>query len=254
MDLILATGLAYRKVWEERAYLFTMAVIPLLIKYICYTLATIFIEGDNILRMSLFMLPAYLVEGWLLSHWARTIMLGHRWPFRSTGDVQEDEKQLNERAHGVLGGTVAYMLINILMGGYFAFFVSYIPVDMNPSEADPIVALAGLAMMVSSFLLFRFIWSYVPLAANISPRYFIEKVKPLRVTFQMMGIWLVCFVPVLIVLQISGEIIGSFAIGGQNNSILSGILNFIRIALDTLKNLICTAGIAYGLMQLFKMK
>jgi len=254
IDIITTASFAYKKTWDERAYLFPMVVLPLLIKFFFYNLAEIFVDGDNILRFSIFMLPAYFAEGWLLSHWARTIMLGHRWPFKPTGNDEEDNKKLSERARGVLGGAVAFTLINILMGGYFHLFTSFIPLDMNPQEAEPSVAIMGVLMMISTFLLFRYIWFYIPLSANISPRYFFEKVKPLRVTYQMIGIWLVCFIPAVVALQLFGGVLSGMMVEGQSHPIIVNLLNFLHITLDTIKNLICTAGIAYAVLVLLKGK
>jgi hypothetical protein len=252
IDIITAAGLAYKKTWDERAYLLPMIVIPLLIKYICFTLSNIFVADNNIIRMSLIMLPAYFAEGWLLAHWARTIMLNHRWPFRPSGNDNEDNKQLSERGRGVLGGTVSFLLINLLMAGYFSFFMSYIPLDMNPQEADPNVAIIGAIMMVSTLMLFRFIWFYIPLSVNIAPATFVKAVKPLRVTFQMLGLWLVCFVPSVVVLQLVGGTLNGMIEASGGNAILESILTFLRISLDMLKNLICTAGMAYAFIALLK--
>jgi hypothetical protein len=253
IDIITAAGLAYKKTWDERAYLLPMIIIPLLIKYICFTLSDIFVSDNNtIIRMSLIMLPAYFAEGWLLAHWARTVMLGHRWPFKPSGNDKVDLKKISERARGILSGSVCFILINFLMAGYFSFFMSFIPLDMNPEEADPAVAIAGVVMMVSTVLLFRFVWFYIPLSVNISPSSFIERVKPLRVTFQMIGLWFVCFVPSIVILQVMGGVLGSMIEEGGNNPILESLLTFLRITLDMIKNLICTAGMAYAFMALFK--
>ena len=252
IDIITVAGLAYKKTWDERVYLLPMVVIPLLIKYLCLTLADIFVEDNNILRMSLIMIPAYFVEGWLLAHWARTIMLDHRWPFKPSGDDSQDLKKISERARGILSGSVSFLLINILMAGYFAFFMSYIPMDINPEEADPSVAFAGAIMMVSTLLLFRFIWFYIPLAVNIAPASLIEKVKPLRITFQMIGIWLVCFIPSIMVLQFIGGALNGTIEEGGSNQIIDSLITCLHVILDTVKNLICTAGMAYAFMALLK--
>ena len=252
IDIITATGLAYQKTWNERVYLLPMIVIPLLVKYACFTLSMMFVQDNNIIRLSLIMLPAYFAEGWLLAHWARTIMLGHRWPFKSTGDDLADIKKLKERGRGILSGTIAFILINLLMAGYFTFFMSYIPMDLDPQQTDPTVAIIGAIMMVSSLLLFRFIWFYIPLAVNISPANFVQKVKPLRVTFQMIGLWLICVVPSILILQLVGSAISGVIEQQGGNIILESGLNFFRVTIDMVKNLISTAAMAYAFLVLFK--
>ena len=251
-DMITAVGNAYLTTWKERRYLLRMALIPLVIKYVCYSLSLAYGGEGDIIRLSLFMLPAYFAEGWLLAHWVRTIVLGHRWPFRPSGDDKADIAILKERGRGVMSGTVAFTLINLLMAGYFAFFISYIPLDMNPENADPKVAMIGVAMMVSTLLLFRFVWIYVALAVNFPIVSYIKKLKHLSSTFLMIGLWLVCFVPAIILLQFSGSILNH--LGGDENTIqiAEAIVVFIRIFLDMVKNLIVTAGMAYAFIEFFK--
>lgn len=252
IDLITAAGLAYKRTWGERVYLLPMVLIPVLIKYMCFTLADIFAPDGNIIRMSLIMMPAYFAEGWLLTHWARTIMLGHRWPFKPSGDERKDMTELSARARGILSGSVAYLLINLLMAGYFAFFMSYIPADLNPENPDPQVAMMGLIMMGATFFLFRYIWFYIPLAINLSPSFYLKKVQPLRVTFQMIGLWLVCVVPCIVALQFIGGILHGLIPEGGTNAVIESVINFVTIVIDMVKNLIVTAGMAYGFIMLFK--
>ncbi len=251
-DLITTVGRAYQTTWRERNYLFRMAVIPLLIKYICYALSLVYVESENIIRLSLVMLPAYFAEGWLLSHWARTIVLGHRWPFRFTGDEEKDLAQLKRRGRGVLSGTVVFTLINLLMAGYFAFFVSYIPMDMDPKEADPEVALIGIIMIISTILLFRFVWVYIAMAVNCPISAYVSKLKSLSLTFNMIGLWLVCFIPSVLLLQLSGGVLQG--VGGDENTakMMEGVIILVRVFLDLVKNLIVTAGMAYAFIEIFK--
>ena len=253
-DMILAVGHAYQRTWLERSYLMRMALIPLLIKYICYTISLTYIGPDNIIRVSLVMLPAYFAEGWLLAHWARTIILGHRWPFRPSGDEKADLVQLHERGRGIVSGMVAFTLINLLMAGYFAFFMSYIPLDMDPKTADPKIAGIGIFMMVSSLLLFRFVWSYIPLAVNYPFQEFVKKMKSLGPTFPMIGLWLVCFVPPVMALQVLGGLLQSLAVEGDVAVIADALTMFVRVSLDMVKNVLCTAGMAYAFIEFFKWK
>lgn len=251
-DMITAVGKAYQTTWRERHYLFRMALIPLLIKYVCSIISLLYVENENILRLSLVMIPAYFAEGWFLTHWARTIVLGHRWPFQPSGNDVKDLAQLKERGRGILSATVAFVLIHVLMGGYFAFFVSFIPMDIDPKDADPSVAIAGMIMMTTSLLGFRFVWLYIPMALNISIPAYIKKLKRLSLTFSMLGVWLVCFVPVVLLLQIIGGVLHGMMGDGVETSILTGISIFIREALDMVKNLLVTAGMAYAFIEIFK--
>lgn len=253
-DMIAAVGNAYQTVWQERRYLLRMALIPLLIKYICYALSSVYIEPGNIIRLSLAMVPAYFVEGWLLAHWARTIVLGHRWPFQPSGDEVKDMEQLQKRGRGIMSSMIVFVLINLLMAGYFAFFMSYIPPDLDPQTADPKIAMIGMVMIVTSLLLFRFVWFYIPLAVNSPPALYIDKLRPISLTFLMIALWLVCFVPPVVLMQYSSELIKAASGEGDLSPVLQGVLVFVRVTLDMIKNLLVTAGMAYAFIEIFGWK
>ena len=153
-DITVATKNAYLTIWQARSYLLKMALVPLTIKTICMFLSLQYGEDNNILRMSLFMIPAYFVEGWFLAHLVRFVVLGQRWPFQSSGNKEADLPQLYNRARGILSGTIAFVLTNLIIAGYFSLFMQYIPLEIKPEEADPQIAAMGFLMLVSSFFSF----------------------------------------------------------------------------------------------------
>jgi hypothetical protein len=252
-DLVNAAGHAYIRTWEERAYIFRLALVPLLVKFILYSISVFYFDADSIIRLSLIMLPAYLAEGWALAHWTRTIMLDHRWPFVPSGEEDKDRREIKKRARGIMGGAVAFTLINILMAGYFALFMFYIPADIDPQKADPKLAVIGVIMIISLFLLFRFVWLYVPIAANIPLRVIVQKLKPASITFSMIGLWLVCFIPAAMILQAVGGLLQSVA-GDEPIAMMQGLMLFSRVFIDTVKNFLCTAGMAYAFIALMGYK
>ena len=259
IDIVDTATRAYQKVWRERKYLARMALVPLLIKYVFFAIAITYVEPGNVIRMGLILLPAFFAEGWFLAHWVRTVIVGHRWPFRSSGDMEADMEHLHIRAQGVIRGMVAFVVINFLMAGYFAFFMHFLPADLLISEeaaqeADPNIAVIGLVMAVSMFLLFRYVWSYILLALNLPLRGFMRAVQPLRVTFIFIGVWLMCFVPTILILQgMTLSFLSTLGEGGVNGVLQGGII-FFRVVLDMIKNLLCTAGLAYVVAALLGVK
>ncbi|MCI5059794.1 MAG: hypothetical protein MRY79_01845 [Alphaproteobacteria bacterium] len=259
IDIVDTAMCAYQKVWQERKYLARMALVPLLIKYVFFAIAITYVEPGNVIRMGLIMLPAFFAEGWFLAHWVRTVIVGHRWPFRPSGDMEKDMSRLNQRAQGVIRGMTAFVVINFLMAGYFAFFMHFLPADLLISEeaaqeADPNIAVIGLVMAVSMFFLFRYVWGYIPLALNIPLRGFIRAVQPIRVTFIFIGVWLMCFVPTILILQgMTLSFLSALGEGGVNGFLQGGII-FFRVVLDMIKNLLCTAGLAYAVVALLGIK
>lgn len=255
IDITGICGHVYKKTWIERHYLLKMMIIPLLIKYTCFAVANSYMEQDSIIRIAFFMLPAYLVEGWFLAHWARTVVMDHRWPFRPSGQQELDAKVMTLRGRGVMGGLVAFALTNFLMTGYFAYFLSLLPVNFDPQTASPEIGLIGLVMMVTSFMLFRYVWSYIALALNIRLSDYAALVQKVSITLPMVGIWICCFIPPFIIMQVSGGVIEGVTMGmDEKPAMIHGIAMFVRVFLDMIKNLLTTAAFACMIMALISGK
>ena len=255
-DIINVVGIAYRKTWAERSYLLKMAMLPFLVKLACFTVIATYLEDKSLWLSGVVLLPAFFFEGWLLTHWARTIMTGgaHRWPFRASGDEGKDLAEISSRSRGIMGGTVAYVLINFLMSGYYAFLIPYFPADMDPQHADIRIAIVALVMMVTAVALFRFLWVYIPLSVNVPLDYVLEKLKPTGLTFKMLGVWLICVVPAILLLQIFGEGLMSTFGQAEGNAAVHTVFIVFRIAVDMVKNLIVTAGMSYAFLMILKSK
>ncbi|MCB1529442.1 MAG: hypothetical protein H6853_00915 [Rhodospirillales bacterium] len=250
-DIITAAGKAYIKLWEERAYLLHLALVPTLIKLTCYTAAMALGYEENILRLSLCLLPAYFAEGWMLSHLVRLIVLGQRWPFRPSGDEEADMPLLRERLRGVMSGTLAYVLINLALAGYLTIMLHFGPQGAAPEDIDPRKALFGFASLVFAFWAVRLIWLYIPLALNMPARDYLKSLGGFSSSLSLIGVWLLCFVPAVAAMLIGQSMILAPFLEGEVPKIVHFSIIFLRVVLDTIKVLLCTAGIAYGLSDLY---
>ena len=212
-DIINVVGMAYRKTWEERTYLLRMAVIPFLVKLACFTVLATYFEDQSLYVTGIVLLPSFIVEGWFLAHWARTIMTGgaHRWPFRFSGDDNKDRAELLSRGRGIMAGMVAFALINFLIVGYTATLFSGMPniiaEDFDPQNPGSRVAIVGIIFMVTAYLLFRFMWVHIPLSLNISLDKIFETLKQSDLTFPMVAIWMICVIPAFLLIQMFGELL-----------------------------------------------
>ncbi len=253
-DVIECVGYAFQRTWAEREYLLRLALFPVVIKILCYYAALLYVEPRDILRLSLFMIPAYFAEGWMMAHWARTVMTNHRWPFIPSGDASKDRAEIKSRSSGIINGTVAFVGVNFLMAGFFAAVFLVMPLDINPEEADPMIGLFALFVIVVMFLLFRFTWIYIPLSVGVSFKKYVKISQPLKFNFSLIALWLVCFIPPVISMQFLGGLILTAAGEGDPSPAIEIILSLIRVLFDTIKNLLVTAGIAYALLEIFKCK
>jgi len=151
-------------------------------------------------------------------------------------------------------GALAFVVVNFLMAGFFAFVFSYIPADFNPETADPKYALFSLGVMTSMFFLFRFTWIYIPLCVGVSLNKYFDVSQKSLFTFRLIGLWFVCFIPTIIAMQIIGGVFAGMNGAGELSPAIETVLIFVRVIFDTLKNIIVTAGIAYALMEVLNWK
>jgi hypothetical protein len=256
-DIIAAASNAYKTSWRERHYLLRLAAIPFAIKLVCFVLAATFVgNGENYLRFMLIMVPGYLAEGWMLAHFTRLLVLGHRWPFQASGDFDADMAVLTVRARGVLSGMIVFVLVNMVIGLFMAivgeYMMDYMPTDGGQAPEVPgHIALLSFFMLGLMFWGFRLLWLYIPFAVNMNPMTYLRTMRGATSSIYMIAVWLVCFVPVFLVLRIIAGVLGGFAEAAFGSAAATFVFMMLTVVADTIKSLLITAGITYGLMEIF---
>lgn len=256
-NIIDSVRAGYEFIFRERAYLLRLALVPVLIKLVCFIAAiSLGVEG-NMVRMAIVMLPASLAEGWMLAHVIRLITLGQRWPFQPTGDMEADMSVLRTRMHGVMGGLVTYALINLLLAGLLALMMGMAPQAADagvPQTVDAGRALLMLVIMGAVIWAFPLLWVFVPLSLSMDGRAWLQEVRGLRFSLPMIAVWVLCFLPVTAIAMLGiSAIISPFPpdaipAGARFSSII------LSVILDTAKALIGTAGITFALGEYFANK
>lgn len=262
-DVINAAGNAYLSSWNARHYLVRLAFAPLALKLLCYVMAWAFSRGEegdaysHYMTFMLIMLPAFFAEGWMLSHYTRHLVLGQTWPFRPTGNMDDDLAVLKVRARGVLSGMIVFVLVNMVMGFLIAmagqYMMPYVHLD-GAADADkipPYVGLVSLVSLVGIFWGFRLLWLYIPLALNIDALDYLRSVRGFQTSLYMIGVWLVCFMPFFLALRlIAGLTAVPFGMAfGETGAYF--IMIIFTVLADTLKSIVTTAGITFGLREIF---
>ena len=232
-----------------------MAMLPFLVKLACFAAVVVYIEREHMWLTGIVMLPALFLEGWFLSHWARTIMTGtHRWPFRPTGNEKKDVLELMSRSRGIILGTVSFVVINYLFFGYQAFMMSALPEDFDPQNPDGRFTIVAFVVALSAFFLFRYLWLYIPLSINAPIERVLKIVEPIKLSFSLIALWLVCAVPAFILFQVlasgfapaSAEGAADISVGAQTGFVV------LQVIANMLKNVLATAGFAYAFLKLLK--
>jgi len=254
-NIIDCAAASYRLVWDERGYLLRLAGIPILIKFICYIVSLYYNESGNVIRMSLFMLPSYFAEGWMLCHFIRLITQGQRRPYQMTGDEVADLKAARTSGLPLIRGVLAFVLINLFMALFFMVMMSFVPPEMlkqgtpiNPEDIPQSAALGMMVMLALVFVLFRFVWIYIPMAAGFHPKSYIDRTHKLSMTFKLIGVWAMCFIPTIYLMQM---IISPGVVEAAGNSPVTQMaMGAARVSFDTLKNLIVTGGITFAVLYI----
>lgn len=256
-NIINAARAGYQLMIQERRYLLRLAMIPTLIKLVCYVTALSLGFEDNMVRMALVLLPASLVEGWMLAHVIRMITLGQRWPFQPTGDMEADVAVLRTRMHGIMGGLVSYALVNVLLAGLLALMTGMAPVMVDGAPPEPMDAgraMILLVMMSTTIWAFPLLWVFIPLSLSMDAREWLKEIRGLRFALPMIAVWLLCYLPVAAVMMIGiNAILSPFAEGAVPVGARFSVI-ILSVVLDTVKALIGTAGMTFALGEYFANK
>jgi hypothetical protein len=253
LDIINCVDYGYHLTWGERSYLIRLAAVPLLVKLVCLIAVQVLGWQHEYLRIALVMLPSYFTEGWMLAHVCRLIFLDQRWPFRPSGNRAVDEALLADRAYGVMAGTLFYVVIKFLLAG----FVGIITVSQYVAQGDLDVAQAqgnmdgtGPALLLALLCIFLTLWGfrlaflYIPAAAGIGTQIITRSPKSFLLSVQIMGIWLICFLPyALIAFYMSSALLANDPAG----TAVQILATLVQVFMDTLISITTTAALAWGI-------
>jgi hypothetical protein len=252
LNIIDAIGQGYSVSWEGRAYFARLAAVPVVLKLLTLYLILALGWEQNLLRQALVMLPSYFADGWMASHIARLVFFGQRWPFRPTGDTERDLAALEERAYGLMRGVLVFVLIEFLITGLMAGISAanlFTPENADP-EAHPAAYFAAVVLFILMLWGFRFLWIYIPAAVNYPLDVFLKKIRGFRISIDLLAIWLVCFLPFLMIFSL----FFSMMIAPPGKESLPASLDFLfnlgKVILDTVIRTVATVGISAGLKQI----
>lgn len=252
-DVIETASDGYQLAWKERGYLVKLAAVPFLIKLVCYGVVMLLGWEQDFTRQAMVMLPSYFADGWLLSHLTRLVLLDQRWPFRPTGNSDKDMQVMQDRALGIMRGTLMFAVIRFMMDGVNEILYLFSQAGMEP-QGEEMTASMFIAGFVSFTLLiwaFRLVWLYIPAAVNYPVRRFMQELGGYGASWPLLGVWFICFIPLFFV---HGLLISLFGMVTQQSSVSPEIILFAAFfgkLRDTAVGILATTGIALGLRQYY---
>lgn len=260
LDVIDCIDYGYRTLWQERHYLLRLAAVPVLVKLICFMILLLVGWQTDFVRSALVLLPSYFTEGWMLAHLIRLVFYDQRWPFVPCGNAALDQAVLQERAYGITAGALFYVVIKFLLAGFKAILnsVQTAAVEKLPvqGEAPTGTALVALLLMFLTLWGFRLVFLYIPAAAGMRPDFLIRCPRSLKVSLQLLGVWLVSVVPmILALLMVSSVLVSGHMTAGTAVPMLSSIvLVLFQVFFDTVIAILSTLAAAQGIKKMVESK
>lgn len=251
-DIVDAIGKGYLATWRERRWLARLAFVPVMAKIVSLQAIMLLEMERNFLGQAIVLLPSFVLEGWLLVRFVRLLALGERWP------EHQNAPGFRPDPRPVLAGLLAYTLMQFILRGLVALMVSGATGRASPDMAsapapDPLSFVLAGAFLVGVVWSFRYLWLYIPASVGIPLDDFLKTIRGFGVSFAMMGVWIVSFLPFMMALGVlTGLIAGPWTSGGSAPPAVDGLMTAIQAVLDTMISLVSTAAMTYGIRQMFE--
>ncbi len=246
---------AYKAVWHGRFYLARLFMVPFLIKVACYMVIFYLGYEENILRQTLIMIPSFFADGWLIAQWLRTLGRGEKWPYVYNLDENGMIKE-RSRIKGILSSMQVYVLIKLVMGGLVAFAVimnenSDNSVNGGVTQGSVLGFIFAVFTIISAVWCYRFAWLHVPFALNCKMMDFVKAVGGFMGSIKIIGMSLVCMVPIYVILVFLAGLVMSLA-GVDNEGALSIFADFILTIISSIGEILIALISASAILLAYK--
>lgn len=162
------------------------------VKILSFALIVLLGIEDNFLRQGLVLLPSYFIEGLILSRLLRK------------------EFDAPDVSSNIYGGAIVYVLIKLVVACVAGLAMdSRVEMGENYTPPEPSLASFFLAFTILAFVFwgFRFLWLYIPVVFGYRMLFFLEKAHGYGFSFTILGVWLICFIPLGFTLASIAEIL-----------------------------------------------
>lgn len=161
-----------------------------------------------------------------------------------------------------MAGTVCFALLEFLKTGATGImFTAYMPHGHLPAPVSatpdiptsPYTVLIGMALIVLTIWVVRYLWLYIPAAAGFSGREYLRRVGGFMGSVRLLGVWMICSIPVLFLFVL---IASSFLAPLQTSQgippAIDFIMNSFHVVITMITTLITTAGMSYVIRNMFE--
>ncbi|MBX2833350.1 MAG: hypothetical protein KTR28_00095 [Micavibrio sp.] len=256
-DFIECSIKAFRYVGQNFQALLPLSLIAIAIKILCTMAIFSFSMEQNFLRQGLVYIPGYLLEGWVIATLTVRAMMSEE--SKDYAFIPNENYNLK---NAVLSAALLYVLIKItlavLIGLPFAMSPEAMQASTPLDTQDQSSGAAFFMVVVAGAMLiwaFKLLWVYIPPALGLSIEVFLKKAKGFKSSFYMLGLWLMCSVPINIALLLVRGVIASpfeFIEGEPTPLAFKLVFSLFSVSFDYALSLIVSIGMAYGIISIFR--
>lgn len=251
-DFVDSSSKAYRFVWLRRADVLRLSAMALSLKILSFVAFVAFDIQSDILRQGLYLLPVYLLEGWVI---ARLMTMA------VYSEAQENTKSFLPPAEDIERNIKASMIVYVLTKLLLSFVIgasfpdgALLQDSSTPPEPGFYTFILAIMMLVFLIWSFRFIWIYVPYVMGVRPFEYMKRFQAFSASFYMLGVWVLCFVPIVMLMVLSSKLLGLFMLGigfDPDSVAFDAGLSVLHAIIDYVMSLVSSLGIAYGIYSVF---
>jgi hypothetical protein len=255
-DFVGASVKGYRFLAAESDIFLRLAFIPVCLKISSLIIISLMGLEANVLRQGILMMPAYAAEGWLIAQLIRMAIFNERWPFSLSGDQKRDQALFITRSRSILACVIIYSLVKLSMS-LFAGLVFLDPAGMaatQPQEPDFLLFIFGSIVLGGAFWAFRLLWLYVPAALDYPLDDFLKRIRGYGTSFYLLGLWLLCFVPLAMVLLFVSKILGVVLGEGAPVMVMTYLSYGIQAIIEMLMSVVASIAFAFGVQAIYEGK
>lgn len=257
---------AYHFLWDNRALVLRIGILPFLVKLGCYAGIAVFGIEDNFLRQGLFMIPSFFADGLMIALFV--VMAGQAYDMDDEGKpgllrgMQETTKVIEinlSRDKHILASMVAYVLVQVLITLAVSQILPYLVILGEQAHADQAVVSESIvrrvALVVTAFtgfglLMLPLIFMNVPYALGCGLSRYFRSIGRFSSILSFMGLMFIMVVPVMFLIGAVGDVLSyaGLEFGGGFAALLTGIL--LRSPFEILIGILLHVAIAFSVYPL----
>ena len=257
-DFVECSAQSYRFFWENRFVAVRLCALALAVKVLSYVVFIVLGMEKEVLQQGILLMPSYLLEGWVIAH---LIVMALRLK-EADGPTDkhkfigaDTDMRANIKASMILYGLTMLVLSLVVGSSMNIEQLGEAAASEEPMQTGMlgmIVIMVGIAFSIWSFRLF---WLYVPMILGMAPLKFLQVFSDFKVSFHFIGAWLLCFMPMIIVL-----LIGSQALGGaleligvvQDTIVYDVVIVIFQASINFVMALVSSVAIAFGVHSVLR--